>query len=155
MLDLKILVTLLLALILVCIVQPLFAIQPQRGDIQLLASSNGPITAVPIWGDTKIVATDGGPLKDITAKSGDTITLQAKLYKYKYNEWYPQIGRYLDFYLYSNGKIIWTEQAITNILTENANPWGFSLTMKGTYDLEVKYEGNLKHCSTRAKIYIV
>ncbi len=45
--------------------------------------------------------------------------------------------------------------AMTNFFTANANPDEFTLKEKGTYNLLVKYEGKLKHCSGTAKIYVV
>ncbi|MEN6293353.1 MAG: hypothetical protein ABFD07_15240, partial [Methanobacterium sp.] len=75
--------------------------------------------------------------------------------------WIPQICRYLDFNVYksnadgSNGDLVWSDTAMTNFFTANANPDEFSLKEKGTYNLLVKYEGKLKHCSATAKIYVV
>ena len=53
-----------------------------------------------------ITGADGQPLKNLSVHSGDTIELQAKLYWYWREfdnapaKWYPQICRYLDFYVY-------------------------------------------------------
>lgn len=117
--------------------------------------------------DTKIAMKNGGPLQDITVNAGDSIELQARLYWYWYTvdqvnaQWIPQICRYLNFYVYksnadgTNGDLVWSDTAITNFFTANANPDEFTLNEKGTYNLLVKYEGKLKHCSAAAKIYVV
>lgn len=135
-------------LIVVSVAQPIFASNPQLED-------------------TKIAGTDGKPLKDITVSAGSTIELQARLYWYWYTvdsenpSWIPQICRYLDFYVYksnadgTNGDLVWSDTAMTNFFTANANPDEFSLTEKGTYNLVVKYEGKLKYCNGTAKIYVV
>jgi hypothetical protein len=131
----------LIALIAVCGLQPLFAADPQLED-------------------TKIAGKDGAPLKDITVSQGSDIELQARLYWYWYTidstnaEWIPQICRYLDFRVYdSNNNLLWSDTAITNFFTANANPDKFTLN-KGTYTLIVKYEGKLKHCQSTTKIYV-
>lgn len=131
----------LIALIAVCGLQPLFATDPQLED-------------------TKIAAKNGEPLQDITVSAGSDIELQARLYWYWYTvdsekaTWIPQICRYLDFYVYdSSNDLIWSDTAITNFFTANANPDTFTLD-KGTYTLKVKYEGNLKPCEATAKINV-
>ena len=139
----KFLPIVLMALIAVCGFQPIFAAPPQLED-------------------TKIAAKDGAHLKDVTVSPGSEIELQARLYWYWYTvdsvkaEWIPQICRYLDFYVYnSNSDLVWSDSAMTNFFTANANPDTFSLSEKGTYTLVVKYEGKLKHCQSSAKIYVV
>lgn len=138
----------LMVLMVFSIAQPIFAGNPQLED-------------------TKIAMKNGEPLQDISVNSGDSIELQARLYWYWYTvdqvnaSWIPQICRYLDFYVYksnadgTNGDLVWSDSAITNFFTANANPDEFSLQEKGTYNLLVKYEGKLKHCSGTAKIYVV
>ncbi len=132
----------LIALIAVSGLQPIFAANPQLED-------------------TKIAGKDGAPLKDITVSQGSEIELQARLYWYWYTvdqvnaAWIPQICRYLDFSVYdSNNNLIWSDTAITNFFTANANPDTFTLN-KGTYTLKVKYEGKLKHCQSTTKIYVI
>lgn len=146
--KMKLLPLFLMVLMVISVAQPIFADKPQLED-------------------TKIAGTDGGSLKDITVSSGESIELQARLYWYWYSvdavnaTWIPQICRYLDFYVYksnadgTNGDLVWSNTAMTNFFTANANPDEFSLTEKGTYNLLVKYEGKLKHCSATAKIYVV
>ncbi len=146
--KMKLLPLFLMVIMAVSIAQPIFADNPQLED-------------------TKIAMKNGEPLKDITVNAGDSIELQARLYWYWYSvdsvkaTWIPQICRYLDFYVYksnadgTNGDLVWSDSAITNFFTANANPDEFSLTEKGTYNLLVKYEGKLKHCSGTAKIYVV
>ena len=126
-----------------------------------------PIFAVgPQLEDTKIADKHGQPLTTISVNSGDSIELQARLYWYWYTvdsakaSWIPQICRYLDFSVYktnsdgTNGDLVWSDSAITNFFTANANPDEFTLTEKGTYNLVVKYEGKLKYCSATAKILV-
>lgn len=124
----------------------------------------------PEIGDTKIEGPDGKALKDITVQTGTPIKLLARLYLYKYWDnflpvgdatWNTLIFRYLDFYVYNanpdgtNGKIYWSSRAMTSIYTANAVPDDLIITHKNTYNLVVKYEGNLKHCNATAKIYVV
>lgn len=128
--------------------QPIFASNPQLED-------------------TKIANKQGEPLTDMTVHPGDEIELQARLYWYWFTvdsskaEWIPQICRYLDFYVYkakadgTNGDLVWSDTAMTNFFTANANPDTFKLTEYGTYNLVVKYEGKLKHCEAKAKIKVV
>ena len=139
-----------LVLIVVSAAQPIFASSPHPGD-------------------TKITGKNGQPLQDITVNTGSSIELQAKLYCYYYiydemgctTDWFKEICRYLDFYVYkanadgTNGDLVWSDTAITNFFTANANPDEFSLTEKGTYNLVVKYGGNLKHRSGTAKFHVV
>ncbi|MCK9150589.1 hypothetical protein [Methanobacterium alcaliphilum] len=129
------------------VAQPIFAANPQLED-------------------TKIAGKNGAPINDITVSPGETIGLQARLYWYWYTvdsvntSWIPQICRYLDFYVYksnangTNGELVWSDTAITNFFTANANPDEFKLNEKGTYNLVIKYEGKLKHCQANAKIYV-
>ncbi len=139
--KMKFLPIVLITLIAVCGLQPLFAANPQLED-------------------TKIAAKNGEPLQDITVSPGSEIELQARLYWYYYAvdsvkaTWIPQICRYLDFYVYdSNNNLVWSDSAITNFFTANANPDTFTLD-KGIYTLKVKYEGKLKHCEATAKIFV-
>jgi len=139
--KMKFLPIVLIALIAVSGLQPIFATSPQLED-------------------TKIAAKNGEPLKDITVSAGSDIELQARLYWYWYTidnvkaEWIPQICRYLDFYVYdSSNNLIWSDTAITNFFTANANPDTFTLD-KGTYILKVKYDGKLKPCESTTKIYV-
>jgi hypothetical protein len=144
----KILPLFLMVIIAFSIAQPIFAANPQLDD-------------------TKIAAKDGGPLKDITVSAGSEIELQARLYWYWYTvddgkaSWIPQICRNLNFYVYksnadgSNGNLVWNDSAMTNFFTANANPDVFTLNEKGKYNLVVKYEGKLKHCTANAKINVV
>lgn len=146
--KMKLLPLFLMVLMVFSIAQPIFAGNPQLED-------------------TKIAAKNGQPLPDITVNSGDSIELQARLYWYWYTvdqvnaSWIPQICRYLDFYVYksnadgTNGDLVWSDSAMTNFFTANANPDEFTLKEKGTYNLLVKYEGKLKHCSGTAKIHVV
>lgn len=143
----KLLPLVLMILFVVSVAQPIFAVDPQLED-------------------TKIASTNGQPIKTMSVHSGDSIELQARLYWYWYTidhekaSWIPQICRYLDFYVYkanpdgTNGDLVWSDSAITNFFTANANPDEFTLTEKGTYHLVVKYEGKLKHCSATAKILV-
>ncbi len=126
--------------------QPIFASDPQLED-------------------TKIADKYGNPLKDIVANAGETIELQARLYWLYYTVddskpvWIPQVVRYLDFYVYkvnangTNGDLVWSDTAVTNFFTANANPDAFTLE-KGNYRLFVKYDGSLKPCNATAKITI-
>lgn len=144
----KLLSLFLMVLMLFSLAQPIFAHNPQLED-------------------TKIAMKNGEPLQDISVKTGDSIELQARLYWYWYTvdaakaSWIPQICRYLDFYVYksnadgTNGDLVWSDRAITNFFTANANPDEFKLNEKGTYNLLVKYDGKLKPCSATAKIYVV
>ncbi len=144
----KLLPLVLMVLMVFSIAQPIFADNPQLED-------------------TKIAMKNGQPLPDISVNSGDSIELQARLYWYYYTvdsahaSWIPQICRYLDFYVYksnadgTNGDLVWSDTAITNFFTANANPDEFTLKEKGTYNLLVKYEGSLKHCSATARIFVV
>jgi hypothetical protein len=137
----------LMVIFVVSVAQPIFAAGPQLED-------------------TKIAGIDGQPLKDISVQTGDSITLQARLYWYYYPAdatkamWIPQICRYLDFYVYkanddgTNGELVWSDNAITNFFTANANPDTFQLNKSGTYNLVVKYEGKLKHSNASARIYV-
>jgi len=146
--KMKLLPLFLMVLMVVSAAQPIFADNPQLED-------------------TKISGTNGEPLKDIRVSTGDSIELQARLYWYWYTvdeskaTWIPQICRYLDFYVYksnadgTNGDLVWSDSAITNFFTANANPDEFTLNEKGAYNLLVKYEGKLKHCNATAKIYVV
>ncbi|AXV39692.1 hypothetical protein [Methanobacterium sp. BAmetb5] len=141
--KMKFLPIVLIALISVCGLQPLFAANPQLED-------------------TKIATKIGEPLPDITVSAGSEIELQARLYWYYYAvdsakaTWIPQICRYLDFYVYdSSNNLVWSDSAITNFFTANANPDKFTLNKKGTYTLIVKHEGNLKHCQSTAKINVI
>jgi hypothetical protein len=146
--KMKLLPLFLMVLMVFSIAQPIFAGNPQLED-------------------TKIAMKNGQPLSDITVNSGDSIELQARLYWYYYTvdaakaSWIPQICRYLDFYVYksnadgTNGDLVWSDSAMTNFFTANANPDEFTLKEKGTYNLLVKYEGKLKHCSGTARIYVV
>ncbi len=146
--KMKLLPLFFMVLMLFSLAQPIFADNPQLED-------------------TKIAGTNGQPLQDISVKTGDSIELQARLYWYWYTvdsanaSWIPQICRYLDFYVYksnadgTNGELVWSDSAITNFFTANANPDEFTLKEKDTYNLLVKYEGKLKHCSATAKIYVV
>jgi hypothetical protein len=130
------------------VAQPIFAANPQLED-------------------TKIAAKDGTALKDITVQAGTEIELQARLYWYWYTvdnnkaTWIPQICRYLNFYVYkakadgTNGDLVWSDSAITNFFTANANPDAFTLTEKGTYNLVMTYDGKLKNCHATAKINVV
>jgi hypothetical protein len=143
----KLLSLVLIIVLAVSITEPIFAVNPQLED-------------------TKIAGTNGQPLQTMTVHPGDSIELQARLYWYWHNvdtmsaSWIPQICRYLDFYVYkanpngTNGDIVWSDSAITNFFTANANPDEFTLTEKGTYNLVVKYEGNLKHSNATAKILV-
>jgi hypothetical protein len=144
----KVLPLFLMVIIAFSVAQPIFAASPQLED-------------------TKIAAKDGQPLKDITASSGSSIELQARLYWYYIPvdgvnaTWIPQICRYLNFYVYksnangTNGDLVWSDKAITNFFTANANPDKFILNEKGKYNLVVTYEGNLCHSQTTAKINII
>jgi hypothetical protein len=141
--KMKFLPIVLIALIAVCGLQPLFAANPQLED-------------------TKIAAKNGEPLQDITVSAGSEIELQARLYWYYYAvdsakaTWIPQICRYLNFYVYdSSNNLVWSDTAITNFFTANANPDTFTLNKKGTYTLKVKYEGDLKHCQSTTKINVI
>ena len=146
--KMKLLPLFLMALMVFSVAQPIFADNPQLED-------------------TKIAMKNGAPLKDITVSAGNSIELQARLYWYWYTvdsvnaQWIPQICRYLDFNVYKsnadgiNGDMIWSDTAMTNFFTANANPDEFTINEKGTYNLPVKYEGKLKHCSASAKIYVV
>lgn len=128
--------------------QPIFASNPQLED-------------------TKIAKKHGEPLTDITVNAGDEIALQARLYWYWYTidsskaEWIPQICRYLEFNVYkanddgTNGDLVWSDTAMTNFFTANANPDEFTLTEKGKYNLVVKYDGKLKYCEAKSKILVV
>lgn len=143
----KLLPLILMVLFAFSVAQPIFAAQPQLED-------------------TKIATKNGEPLKTLNVHSGDSIELQARLYWYWYTvdsvkaSWIPQICRYLDFHVYksnsdgTNGDLVWSDSAITNFFTDNANPDEFKLTDKGTYNLVVKYEGKLKHCNATAKIVV-
>ena len=138
----------LMAVMVLSFAQPIFADNPQLED-------------------TKIAMKNGHPIQDITVSSGDSIELQARLYWYWYTidsakaSWIPQICRYIDFYVYksnadgTNGDLVWSDTAMTNFFTANANPDEFTLNEKGTYNLLVKYDGKLKPCSATAKIYVV
>lgn len=140
----KLIPIVLIALIAVCGLQPIFAADPQVDD-------------------TKITAKNGEPLQDITVSAGSDIELQARLYWYYYAndyrnaKWIPQVLRFLDFYVYDSGNnLVWSDSAIINLFTGNANPHTFTLN-KGTYTLIVKYEGNpeiLKKCESTTKIYV-
>ena len=146
--KMKILPLFLMVLMAFSLAQPIFAANPQLED-------------------TKIAMKNGESLKDITVNAGDSIELQARLYWYwftvdsKNAQWIPQIFRYLDFYVYktnadgTNGNLIWSDTAITNFFTANANPDKFTLNEKGSYNLVIKYEGKLKHCSASAKINVI
>lgn len=145
--KIKLLPLFLMVLMAFSVAQPIFAGNPQLED-------------------TKIAMKNGEPLKDITVDAGASIELQARLYWYWYTvdsakaTWIPQIYRYLDFYVYKidangNETLTWSDTAITNFFTANANPDEFTLNEKGDYKLVVKYEGNLKHCSATAKINVV
>jgi len=145
-----------------------------EGSIARKCNSTSKIFVEPrknvMLGDTKILGKDGEPLNDITVQSGDPIELQAKLYLYEdgtnlegYHRprWHPLPWYYLDFYVYrtnpdgTNGELVWSDTAMTNAFTLNANPDKFNLTQKGCYNLVVKYDGKMNHCRTTAKIYIV
>jgi hypothetical protein len=144
----KILPLLLMVMFAFSMAQPIFASDPQLED-------------------TKIAAKNGEPLKDITVDAGSSIELQARLYWYWYTvnsskaEWIPQICRYLNFYVYkanadgTNGNLVWSDSAMTNFFTSNANPDKFTLNEKGSYKLVVKYDGKLKNCNATAKINVV
>lgn len=144
----KLLPLALMVLILISVAQPIFADNPQLED-------------------TKIAAKNGQPLQDINVHPGDSIELQARLFWYYYTVdsekacWIPQICRYLDFYVYksnadgTNGDLVWSDSAMTNFFTANANPDEFTLNEKGNYNLLVKYEGSLKHCNATARIHVV
>lgn len=144
----KLLPLFLMVLMVFSVAQPIFAHNPQLED-------------------TKIAMKNGEPLQDISVKTGDSIELQARLYWYWYTidsakaSWIPQICRYLDFYVYksnsdgTNGGLVWSDTAITNFFTANANPDEFTLNEKGTYNLLVKYEGKLKPCNATARIIVV
>ena len=146
--KIKLLPLFLMVLMVFSVAQPIFAGNPQLED-------------------TKIAMKNGESLQDITVNAGQSIELQARLYWYWFTvdqvnaTWIPQICRYLDFYVYksntdgTNGALVWSDTAITNFFTANANPDEFTLNEKGTYNLVVKYEGKLKHCSATAKIYVV
>ena len=146
--KMKILPLFLMAVMVFSVAQPIFADNPQLED-------------------TKIAMKNGEPLKDITVNAGTSIELQARLYWLYYTvddakpTWIPQICRYLYFYVYksnadgTNGDLVWSDSAITNFFTANANPDEFTLNEKGAYKLVVKYEGSLKHCSATAKINVV
>ena len=143
----KLLPLVLMVMLAISVARPIFAVGPQLED-------------------TKIADKHGQPLKTISVHSGDSIELQARLYWYWYTvdsakaSWIPQICRYLDFSVYktnsdgTNGDLVWSDSAITNFFTANANPDEFTLTEKGTYNLVVKYEGKLKYCSATAKILV-
>jgi hypothetical protein len=151
----KILPILFVVLIVFSGVQPIFADTPKLGD-------------------TKIGLIKFEPLKDIRAHPGREIQLYACLYSYcsisyyvwnlpvyKKPEWNYQHWRCLDFYVYrsnpdgSNADLVWSDTALTGFYSGKAAPDKFSLSEKGTYNLVVKYEGNLnKHCDATAKIYI-
>lgn len=132
----------------------------------LAVSVAQPIFAASQLEDTRIAGSNGQPLTNMNVHAGDTIELQARLYWYWHTvdsakpQWIPQICRYLDFSVYkanpngTNGDLVWSDTAITNFFTANANPDEFKLTEKGTYNLVVKYEGKLKHCNATAKIYV-
>ena len=144
----KVLPLFLMIIIAFSVAQPIFAASPQLED-------------------TKIAAKDGQPIKDITATAGSPIELQARLYWYwttvdsKKPSWIPQICRYLNFYVYksnangTNGDLVWSDKAVTNFFTANANPDEFTLNQKGKYNLVVTYEGALHHSQTTAKINII
>ena len=146
--KMKLLPIFLMVVMVFSVAQPIFAENPQLED-------------------TKIAMKNGQSLQDVRVNAGDSIELQARLYWYYYTvddskpTWIPQICRYLDFYVYkanpngTNGDLVWKDTAITNFFTANANPDEFTINEKGTYNLLVKYEGNLKHCSGTAKIYVV
>ncbi|AXV39693.1 hypothetical protein [Methanobacterium sp. BAmetb5] len=138
----KFLPIVLITLIAVCGLQPLFAAKPHLGD-------------------TKIIIVNAQPFQEISVSPGSDIELQARLYLFYYNNvlkvtWIPQICRYLDFYVYdSSNNLVWSDSAITNFFTANANPDKFTLNKKGTYTLKVKYEGDLKHCQSTTKINVI
>ena len=139
----KILPLLLMVMFAFSVAQPIFASNPQLED-------------------TKIASKDGQPLADITVDAGKPIELQARLYWYWYTVdsskavWIPQICRYLNFYVYNEkGDLVWSDTAITNFFTANANPDEFTLNEKGSYKLVVNYEGKLKNCNATAKINVV
>jgi hypothetical protein len=110
--------------------------------------------------DTKIADKQGQPLTDITVDAGEPIELQARMYWYFYAAhskptWIPQICRKLNFYLYTEkGDLVWSDSAITNFFTANANPDEFTLNERGSYKLVVRYNGTLKHCVTTADINV-
>lgn len=143
----KFLSLILIILLAVSVAEPIFAVVPQLED-------------------TKITGKNGQPLETMSVHPGDSIELQARLYWYWRTvdegkpSWIPQICRYLDFYVYksnpngTNGDLVWSDSAITNFFTANANPDEFTLTEKGTYNLVIKHEGKLKHCNATAKILV-
>lgn|GEM_PF-1135481 len=126
-----------------------------------------------LW-DTRITGSDREPLKDIHVRDGDLTQLQARcsVYDHICNEntsvnkcWVDKMGLYLHFYIYktnpdgSSGDLVWDDTAMTNLATLNANPDKFSLTeadtYNGTYNLVVKYEGNIvRNCNATAKIFV-
>jgi hypothetical protein len=144
----KILPLLLMVMFAFSMAQPIFASNPKLED-------------------TKIASKNGQPLADITVDAGEPIELQARLYWYwttvdsSKPEWIPQICRYLDFYVYkanddgTNGDLVWSDSAMTNFFTANANPDEFTLNEKGSYKLFVNYDGKLKPCNATAKINVV
>ncbi|ADZ09808.1 hypothetical protein Metbo_1581 [Methanobacterium lacus] len=126
-----------------------------------------------LW-DKRITGPDREPLKDIHVRDGDLTQLQARISVYDHlcNEntsinkcWVDKIGLYLHFYIYktnpdgSSGDLVWDDTAMTNLATFNANPDKFSLseadTYNGTYNLVVKYEGDIaRPCNATAKIFV-
>lgn len=126
-----------------------------------------------LW-DTRITGSDREPLKDIHVRDGDLTQVQARISVYDHicNEntsinkfWVDKIGLYLHFYIYktnpdgTSGELVWNDTTMTNLATFNANPDKFSLTesdtYNGTYNLVVKYEGNIvRHCNATAKIFV-
>lgn len=115
-------------------------------------------------GDTRIQAHDGGALKDVTVKAGEPIKLQAMVAScvYDYDVGYVWVGmglRYLEFSVFkakedgSDGDCVYYNSKMTSFWTGIAKPKAFTLE-KGTYNLLVQHNGNLKHCSARAKIYV-
>ena len=149
--KMKLLPLFLMVLMVFSIAQPIFAHNPQLED-------------------TKIAGTHGQPLQDINVRTGDSIELQARLYLYMSPNnagnnpmsavWIPQICRHIDFYVYqsnddgTNGDLVWRGRALTNFFTANANPDEFTLKQPGTYNLLVKYDGELKPCNATAKIFV-
>lgn len=132
-----------------------------------------PLKHYNLW-DTRITGSDREPLKDIYVRDGDLTHLQARLSVYDHvfkenssmNEcWVDKMGLYLHFYIYktnpdgTSGDLVWDDAAMTNLATLNANPGEFSLTQdgsfNGTYNLVVKYEGNIvRQCNATSKIFV-
>lgn len=119
-------------------------------------------------GDTRIVTPNHNKLPNLKVSSGEKIAVTAELQKYgpkmfqlfnnpnAKHEWTTLVLRYLELGVFdSNGNLVFTDQARTNLLNGEAHFDEFKLDKPGIYRGYIKYAGNYKYCQTQFQINVM